>query len=60
MTISRRDFLKASAAAAAFAAAGAPALNPLKLKEAEAAEAGIKWGKAPCRFAEPGVVCWWG
>jgi len=56
MTITRRDFLKASAAAAAFAAAGAPAMNRLLPKDAEAAdEAGIKWGKAPCRYC--GVGC---
>ncbi|MBC8019469.1 MAG: molybdopterin-dependent oxidoreductase, partial [Verrucomicrobia bacterium] len=54
MELSRRDFLKASAAAAAFAAAGASALNPLRAGDAEAAEAGIKWGKAPCRFCGTG------
>ncbi len=51
MELSRRDFLKASAAAAACAAAGAPLLYS---KEAEAAEAGITWGKAPCRFCGTG------
>ena len=56
MALTRRDFLKASAAAAAFAAAGASALNPLRSKEAEAADnSGIKWGKAPCRYC--GVGC---
>ena len=55
MGLSRRDFLKASAAAAAFAAVGANALNPLRPEDAEAAEAGIKWGKAPCRYC--GVGC---
>ncbi len=51
MGLSRRDFLKASAAAAAFAAAGAPLVRS---KDAEAAEGGIKWGKAPCRFCGTG------
>ena len=48
MELTRRDFLKASAAAAAFAAAGAPVLAP---RIAEAADdKGIKWDKAPCRY----------
>lgn len=51
MELSRRDFLKASAAAAAFAAAGASVLNP---KVSEAADAEIRWGKAPCRFCGTG------
>ncbi|MBJ6724691.1 molybdopterin-dependent oxidoreductase [Geomesophilobacter sediminis] len=55
MTVSRRDFLKASAAAAAFAAAGASALNPLRPKDADAAStSGLTWGKAPCRFCGTG------
>ena len=55
MGVTRRDFLKASAAATAFAAVGASALNPLKAGVAEAAEDGIKWDKAPCRYC--GVGC---
>jgi len=51
MELSRRDFLKATAAAAAFAAAGAAVLKP---KLSEAAEGGIKWSKAPCRFCGTG------
>lgn len=51
MGLSRREFLKASAAAAAFAAAGASVLNA---KVSEAGDAGIKWGKAPCRFCGTG------
>src|SRR6185369_15844155 len=51
MGLSRRDFLKASAAAAAFAAAGAPLV---RTNDAEAADAGIAWGKAPCRFCGTG------
>lgn len=55
MELSRRDFIKASAAAAALAAAGATMLDPLRPRDAGAAEDGIKWGKAPCRFC--GVGC---
>jgi nitrate reductase NapA len=55
MEWTRRRFLKASAAAAAFAAAGAAHLGKLCAGDAEAAEAGITWGKAPCRFC--GVGC---
>lgn len=51
MGLSRRDFLKASAAAAAFAAAGTPLM---RTQEAEAGESGITWGKAPCRFCGTG------
>jgi nitrate reductase (cytochrome) len=54
MGLSRRDFLKATAAAAAFAAAGASVLGPLSPQDAEAADAGITWGKAPCRFCGTG------
>jgi nitrate reductase (cytochrome) len=53
MELTRRDFLKASAAAAAFAAAGVPGMAP-RLAEA-ADDRGIKWGKAPCRYC--GVGC---
>ncbi len=51
MGLSRRDFLKATAAAAAFAAAGAAVLKP---KVSEAADGEIKWDKAPCRFCGTG------
>lgn len=51
MGLSRRDFLKASAAAAAFAAAGVSVLKP---KVSEAFDASITWGKAPCRFCGTG------
>jgi nitrate reductase NapA len=51
MALSRRDFLKASAAAAALAAATGGRLGT---RDAEAAEGGIKWGKAPCRFCGTG------
>jgi nitrate reductase NapA len=55
MEWTRRKFLKASAAAAAFAAAGAAQMGKFGISEAEAAEAGITWGKAPCRYC--GVGC---
>lgn len=55
MEWTRRKFLKASAAAAAFAAAGGGNLCRFEPEGAEAAEAGITWGKAPCRFC--GVGC---
>jgi nitrate reductase NapA len=51
MALSRRDFLKASAAAAALAAATGGRLGA---RDAEAAEGAIKWGKAPCRFCGTG------
>jgi nitrate reductase NapA len=51
MGLSRRDFLKATAAATAFAAAGVAVLKP---KISEAADDGITWGKAPCRFCGTG------
>ncbi|MFA6822749.1 MAG: molybdopterin-dependent oxidoreductase, partial [Geobacter sp.] len=53
MELTRRDFLKASAAAAAFAAAGASGLAPRTAQAAD--EKGITWGKAPCRYC--GVGC---
>ena len=52
MELTRRDFIKSSAAAAAFAAVGVSVVRP---KGAQAAEAGITWGKAPCRYC--GVGC---
>ncbi|MFA4837467.1 MAG: twin-arginine translocation signal domain-containing protein [Dehalococcoidia bacterium] len=51
MDISRRDFLKATAAATALAAATGGKFGALN---AEAAEGDIKWGKAPCRFCGTG------
>ncbi len=51
MALSRRDFLKASAAAAALAAATGGRLGAA---DADAAEGGIRWGKAPCRFCGTG------
>ncbi|MBI1920629.1 MAG: molybdopterin-dependent oxidoreductase [Geobacter sp.] len=54
MEWTRRKFLKTTAAAAAFAAAGADLIKG-GAGNAEAVENGIKWGKAPCRFC--GVGC---
>jgi nitrate reductase NapA len=51
MTMNRRDFLKANAAAAAAASIGVPLAAP---KDAGAADAGIRWDKAPCRFCGTG------
>ena len=50
--LSRRDFLKSQAAAAALAAIGAPA-QATNLVVGDAAK--IRWSKAPCRFC--GVGC---
>ncbi|WP_298442436.1 nitrate reductase catalytic subunit NapA [uncultured Ferrimonas sp.] len=53
MSISRRDFIKANAAAAAATVVGAT----LPIKMVEAAEAGnstLKWQKAACRFCGTG------
>jgi nitrate reductase NapA len=52
MTMNRREFLKANAAAAAAASIGVPLAAP---KDAGAAhDTGIRWDKAPCRFCGTG------
>jgi nitrate reductase NapA len=52
MTMNRREFLKANAAAAAAASIGVPLAAP---KDAQGAtDAGIRWDKAPCRFCGTG------
>ncbi len=53
MDLKRRDFIKGAAAAAALAAAGFP-LNGLLAARARAADDGLSWGKAPCRFCGTG------
>jgi nitrate reductase NapA len=55
MSVSRRDFMRQSAAAAASAVAGValPAAAQNVITDAEAAK--LKWSKAPCRFC--GVGC---
>ena len=51
MKQSRRDFIKTSAIAATAAAAGT---GLPRIDSAEAAAAGIRWDKAPCRFCGTG------
>lgn len=51
MDLNRRDFIKSSAAAAALAALSGGKIGG---SLAEAADGGIKWGKAPCRFCGTG------
>jgi nitrate reductase NapA len=51
MKQSRRDFIKTSAIAATAAAAGT---GLPQVQNAEAAAAGIRWDKAPCRFCGTG------
>jgi len=54
MKISRRDYIKASAAATAAAAAGLPAQALAQNIPTGADEIGLKWDKAPCRFCGTG------
>jgi nitrate reductase NapA len=54
MPISRRDFLRQTAAAAAGAVAGIPVLGITQTVAGDAADAGLKWSKAPCRFCGTG------
>lgn len=56
MKLSRRDFMKANAVAAAAAAAGLTIPTVAQAVVGGADE--IKWDKAPCRFAVLVVVCW--
>src|SRR5210317_2349224 len=53
MDIRRREFIKAAAAAAALTAVGLP-VNAMLAQQAEAANMGITWDKAPCRFCGTG------
>ncbi|WP_108061847.1 nitrate reductase catalytic subunit NapA [Poseidonibacter lekithochrous] len=53
MSLSRRDFLKSSAAASAAAAIGMNVPTELEAK-ANAAEGGWRWDKAACRFCGTG------
>ncbi len=53
MSISRREFLKANAAAAAASAVGIAI--PINMVHAAEGKTDIKWDKAPCRFC--GVGC---
>src|SRR5512134_2627670 len=54
MTINRRDFIKAQAAAAAAAAAGIELPGTVLAQQAKARD-DVRWDKAPCRFC--GVGC---
>ena len=54
MNCQRRDFLKASALAAATAVAHQRAFGASSKTDAQAAASGIKWDKAPCRFCGTG------
>lgn len=52
MTLTRRSFLKANAAAAAASAAGITL--PVSIAQAAGADNEVKWDKAPCRFCGTG------
>ena len=54
MSISRRDFLRQTAAATAGAVAGIPVPGAAQTVAGDAAGAGLKWSKAPCRFCGTG------
>ncbi|MEG0557080.1 MAG: periplasmic nitrate reductase subunit alpha, partial [Comamonas sp.] len=53
MTSTRRDFVRQSADAAAGAVAGIP-IEVLSQGSVAAADVGLKWSKAPCRFCGTG------
>jgi nitrate reductase NapA len=53
MDIRRREFIKGAAAAAALTAVGLP-VSAMLARQAEAANMGITWDKAPCRFCGTG------
>ncbi|QOR40382.1 nitrate reductase catalytic subunit NapA [Billgrantia diversa] len=55
MRLTRRDFIKASAATTATAAAGISAATQAQNIVTDAAQTQLKWSKAPCRFC--GVGC---
>ena len=62
MKMNRRDFVKTNAAAATAVAAGMTL--PATLKEAKAADDGIRWDKGACRFcgtgwSAPRMAAWW-
>ena len=54
MNCQRRDFLKASALAAATAVAHQRAFGASSATDSKQAASGIKWDKAPCRFCGTG------
>ena len=53
MDVRRREFIKGASAAAALAAAGLP-VSGMLASQAEAADQGLHWDKAPCRFCGTG------
>ncbi|WP_111414969.1 nitrate reductase catalytic subunit NapA [Billgrantia lactosivorans] len=55
MTLTRRDFIKATAATTATAAAGISATGQAQNVVTDASQSQLKWSKAPCRFC--GVGC---
>ena len=54
MTMSRRDYIKASAVATAAAAAGLSTEEAASQIITDASKIGLKWDKAPCRFCGTG------
>ena len=54
MPQSRREFIRASAAATAAAVAGIPLLAPASNIVTDRTETALKWSKAPCRFCGTG------
>ncbi len=54
MTMSRRDYMKASAIATASAAAGLSSEETAAQIVTDASKIGLKWDKAPCRFCGTG------
>ncbi|MDX5379144.1 MAG: nitrate reductase catalytic subunit NapA [Halomonas sp.] len=55
MTLTRRDFIKATAATTATAAAGISTTGQAQNVVTDASQSQLKWSKAPCRFC--GVGC---
>ena len=54
MKLSRREFIKTQAVAAAAATAGVTLPATKALAASEAGDAGIRWDKIPCRFCGTG------
>ncbi len=50
MSISRREFIKAQAAAATAAAAGISLPELVSAEDKERWDKDVRWDKAPCRF----------
>jgi len=54
MSLTRREFVRNTAAAVGAAAAGIPVTSSASNIQTEAAATGLKWHKAPCRFCGTG------